>query len=466
MIKKAGRVTIGLMVFLFAFATGSMAAAPTAPTNVASKSHTEGQSSTDNTIEVTWTASTDADGDMDGYATLWDGYEETDPVEVGPSATSTESPSLDDGTWYFHIRAVDEEYDGLTKGFSDTVTIGPFNIDTSPSISAVSPSTGTNDSSTAVMITGSFMDGASVRIGTGTAMTNVDVQSATELTATVPAGLTAMTYDVTVTNPNGKSATKPSAFTVTSGNSTPQVEAGSEKTVMSGNAPSFSDATATDADEDTMTYTWSVVTEPADANYTLTSTTSLNGVTFTPTTAGVYSLNLTATDTDGAKGSDTVRVTVNTAENTTPSVSAGTDQIVAFTGTSQVNLNGTVTDPDAGDTWTYEWTLSAPSGSSASLTSDETKIPSFVPDKAGTYSISFVATDAAGVASATDTVSVTVYNSGDLNADGEVTLDDAILGLQVLVGIDVTSIQSVAIATGDQIGTAEIVYILAHLVAG
>jgi hypothetical protein len=373
---------------------------------------------------------------------------------------------LSDGSWYFHIRAFDGEYIGGTEGVSETVHVGPFIIDTQPSISSVNPNKGS--AGTSVTITGtSVMDDATVKIGT-TNVDEVEFVSSKELTITIPSsGLSSgAVYGITVTNPSagstGKSVTKSNCFTVSSDNSSPVVEAGSKKTVIAGNAPNFSDATATDADEDEMTYTWSLVSAPSGAtagtDYTLSAPNSLNGVTFTPTTSGAYSLKLTATDSDGAKGSDTVWVRVDTDENTTPEANAGNDQSVKVG--DQVNLKGTKTDPDTGDSWNYAWTLTPASGSSATLTGSDTATPSFTPDKAGAYSISFVVTDAAGVASVPDTLTVTVYNSGDLNADGEVTLGDAIVGLQVLVGMEVSINNPVAFATGEQVSLAEIIYIL------
>lgn len=458
---EKNKIVISLvLVVLFAFTSAAMATAPAAPSGLASSTHSSGGSSTNNVITVTWTAS--ADSALNGYATSWESSSDTLPwtKNHGPSATSSMSMSLADGSWYFVIRAVNNGGE-----YSELAYAGPFIIDTTPSVSSISP--GSGETGTSVKITGTdFMSGASVNIG-DTSVTTVVFVDSTELTATVPAGINPGTYDITVTNPNGKSAAKPDVFTVSSDNSTPEVEAGSEKTVMSGNAPSFSDATATDADEDdSLTYAWTVVSAPADAtedtDYTLTSESSLNGVTFTPTTAGAYSLKLTATDSYGAKGSDTVQVTVNTEGNTTPSANAGSDQAVVSE--TQVNLQGTVTDPDAGDEWTYEWTLSTfPSDSSASLIGSDTITPSFIPDKAGSYSISFVATDAADVASAADSVTITAYLSGDINGDNDVDLADVIVGLKVIAGDDdVVEIYLNRACTG-KIGLAEVICIFGKI---
>jgi hypothetical protein len=87
------------------------------------------------------------------------------------------------------------------------VTDGP-----APSIVAVSPATGTVG--TDLRVTGAnFRTGATAEIGTFAA-TQVDVTSASEVFATVPAGVVAgTTYDVTVTNSDGTTVTFTLAFT-------------------------------------------------------------------------------------------------------------------------------------------------------------------------------------------------------------------------------------------------------------
>jgi hypothetical protein len=80
-----------------------------------------------------------------------------------------------------------------------------------PTLTAISPTSGPLTGGTAVTLTGTgFVSGATVRFGT-TAAASVTVLSATSLTAVTPAQA-AGTVAVTVTNPDAKSATLPSAF--------------------------------------------------------------------------------------------------------------------------------------------------------------------------------------------------------------------------------------------------------------
>ncbi len=100
--------------------------APTTPTNVTSSSHTVGVSSTDATIDVSWTASTDASSGVDGYAFAFDGSptwtcDQTKDVEE--TVTSATSSTLAPGDWYFHVCARDN-----AGNWSSSATSGPYTV--------------------------------------------------------------------------------------------------------------------------------------------------------------------------------------------------------------------------------------------------------------------------------------------------------------------------------------------------
>lgn len=114
------------------------------PADVRSSTHRVGQESSVNVIEVVWSPQPSARA----YSILWS----TNPAELpdtGPdldgSATRAESPPLEDGDWYFHLRT-----QGQNGRWTSTVRLGPFLIRTesgggeaspspSPSTPAVSP---------------------------------------------------------------------------------------------------------------------------------------------------------------------------------------------------------------------------------------------------------------------------------------------------------------------------------------
>lgn len=82
-----------------------------------------------------------------------------------------------------------------------------------PTVTSIAPTSGPAIGGTAVTITGAdFQSGATVTIG-GAAASNVNVTSATTITATTPAGTADAVVDVVVANPDGQSATLAGAFT-------------------------------------------------------------------------------------------------------------------------------------------------------------------------------------------------------------------------------------------------------------
>jgi PKD repeat protein len=84
-----------------------------------------------------------------------------------------------------------------------------------PTLTSVSPTSGSTTGGTVLTLTGTqFVSGATVSVG-GTAATNVTVTSATSITATAP-GHAAGVVSITVTNPGGASATLNNSYTYTS----------------------------------------------------------------------------------------------------------------------------------------------------------------------------------------------------------------------------------------------------------
>ncbi len=95
---------------------------------------------------------------------------------------------------------------------STAANMSEFIETAAPSISAISPSSGSVNGGTNIAITGSrFTAGVGVTIG-GVAATNVNVASSTQITATAPPHA-AGAVDVVVTNANGLSATLTGGFT-------------------------------------------------------------------------------------------------------------------------------------------------------------------------------------------------------------------------------------------------------------
>jgi len=101
----------------------------------------------------------------------------------------------------------------VTSGGTSVANVGDhFTYTSVPTVSAVSPNSGSVKGGTAITITGTgFVSGATVAIGQGygvkpIAATNVKVVSATKITAVTGGGAKAGTWNLFVTTSGGKSA--------------------------------------------------------------------------------------------------------------------------------------------------------------------------------------------------------------------------------------------------------------------
>ena len=197
------------------------------------------------------------------------------------------------------------------------------------------------------------------------------------------------TYTLRLTVSDGVLSTSDNVILSTT-NRSPTANAGPDNTVSVG-TPYILSGSATDPDNDLLTYAWSVVAGPAGS--ILTGETTLSP-SFTANSAGTYTLRLTVSDGVLSSSDSVVLSTTNRA----PTANAGADNTVTV-GVAHV-LSGTASDPD-GDTLTYLWTvLSGPAGST--LTGATTLTPSFTANSAGTYTLQLTVSD--GVLSASDNV--------------------------------------------------------------
>lgn len=182
------------------------------------------------------------------------------------------------------------------------------------------------------------------------------------------------------------------------GNSGPVVNAGPNQAVNLCVGATLA-GSAVDPDGHAMTYLWTQDSGPASAVFA-DATDPDTTVTFP--LSGVYVLKLTATDSEGATGHDTVQITVS---NLAPVVNAGPDQDVQWPGV--VVLTGSATD-DGGGALTYLWTLiSGPDAPTWADPTDPTTTVEF--PTIGTYVLQLAASDCA--ATGTDTVTITMHEA-------------------------------------------------------
>ncbi len=179
-----------------------------------------------------------------------------------------------------------------------------------PTVSAISPTSGTTAGGTAVTITGTgFLSGATVSLG-GTAATGVSVVSSTTITATAPAHA-AGAVNVVVTNTDSQSGTKTSAYTYTGGNPAPTVSA-------------ISPTSGTTAGGTAVTITGTGFLSGATVSLGGTAATGVSVVNSTTITAtapahAAGAVNVVVTNTDSQSGTKTSAYTYTTSGGEAPS---------------------------------------------------------------------------------------------------------------------------------------------------
>ncbi|MBI3778299.1 MAG: hypothetical protein HY274_05225, partial [Gammaproteobacteria bacterium] len=187
--------------------------------------------------------------------------------------------------------------------------------------------------------------------------------------------------------------------TVAVANRAPVVSVGADRLTTTNVLVTLS-GSATDADNDPVTYSWSR-TGGTGPQVTLNSTT-VPTPTFTPTAGGTYAFTLTALDGHGGSGNASVTITANTP----PVANAGSNATANMN--SVVHLSGSGTDSD-GDPLTYSWARAGGTGPFVVLSDAASPTPSFTPTVAGTYIFTLTVTDARN-GSGSASVTITAVN--------------------------------------------------------
>lgn len=190
-------------------------------------------------------------------------------------------------------------------------------------------------------------------------------------------------------------------------NTPPVADAGPDGGAKAGDTVSLDGSGSHDADGDGLSYAWELKSKPTKSRARLVNPASETAQFFADVD-GEYVAILTVSDGDASASDETVWTVAS--PNSGPIANAGADQSVSVNDTVQLNGTGS-TDPD-GDTLTYRWTLSGPSGSFATLDVPTSSTPRFTADVAGSYQVQLTVSD--GTASASDSMTVTAStSSGD-----------------------------------------------------
>jgi len=241
--------------------------------------------------------------------------------------------------------------------------------------------------------------------------------SATQLTASLAAAdlASAGTCAITVVNPAPQGGTSNAVqlnIVTRPANQPPVANAGPNQTVAVSSIVNLNGYGSSDGDGSRLTFQWTLASRPAGSAAALTNATSPMP-SFTADVAGNYSAQLVVNNGSATSSPSTVVIsTINSA----PVADAGFDQTAKIGVT--VQLDGTRSTDFDGNRLTYVWSLtSVPSGSAASLSSSSSPQPTFIVDKAGTYTAQLIVNDGI-VSSAPSTVTITTSNSAPIARSG------------------------------------------------
>lgn len=248
------------------------------------------------------------------------------------------------------------------------------------------------------------------------------------------------TLRLTVTDPQGSSASDTVVIEVEAPNQPPVADAGPDRSGAPGDTFELDGSGSSDPDGDDLAYQWTRVSGP---NVTLQNA-DQEKASFTANQPGTYVFELEVSDGE-ASSTDTVRVVVNQPGNRAPTASVTASSVSVQTGQA-VNLDASgSTDPD-GDPLTYEWeVVSAPGGSTPTLTATGAATATFTATEVGTYVIQVRVSDGKGGV-ATATVTISVSPPPNRPPQGTLTVDD-----QVLVGAAVTATVDVSDPEGQPV---------------
>lgn len=176
----------------------------------------------------------------------------------------------------------------------------------------------------------------------------------------------------------------------TPANVAPIARSAPPQSVLLGQPVTFDGSASSDANGDTLSYSWTWVSKPEGSKASLDSATSAKPK-FTVDLPGMYAASLVVRD--GKTSSESVLAVVSSFElNAPPVAAAGANQSVV-TG-SVVNLDGSTSNDANRDRLTYKWSLiSKPAGSTAEMVKPLEVKASFTADVAGVYVAGLVVND-------------------------------------------------------------------------
>jgi hypothetical protein len=203
-------------------------------------------------------------------------------------------------------------------------------------------------------------------------------------------------YTVELVVDDGLAESSPAAVVISAreadGNQPPTADAGSDITAEPQQEVTLDGTNSSDPDGDSLTYNWTIDSEPTDATASLDDPTS-SEPTFTPGVSGTWVFELEVVDPEGETDTDMVVVEVVQVNPNDPPVAEAGDPQTVEVGT-QVTLDGSASSDPNGDTLSFQWAIdSSPADSTAALSDADQSTAILTPDVAGEYVLSLTVGD-------------------------------------------------------------------------
>jgi len=331
---------------------------------------------------------TDSDGTIASY--LW-------TKQSGPTATlanqttaTLTASNLVQGSYVFRLTVTDNQ--GATGTDDVNVTVFPAVVNQTPTVNAgpdrniTLPTNSTTLTGTATDPDGTIATYLWEKL-TGPTATLTDTNTPTLSIDDLLEGT--YTFRLTVTDNLGATASDEAQVFVSDVNQPPVVTAPVDVTIVLPVNSVELTASATDSDGTIASYLWINLSGPTTP--TLSGATT-NTLTASNLVAGDYIFRVTATDNEGATGSDEVKVTVQSATNQSPIANAGSDKSITLP-TNTINFTGSGSDPD-GTIASYSWTQVA--GTATTLSNSLTPTLTVTVTVSGSYTFRLTITDNLG----------------------------------------------------------------------
>ncbi|HXB29610.1 MAG TPA: PKD domain-containing protein, partial [Puia sp.] len=362
-----------------------------------------------NIANLDGSASTDPDGTISSYA--WSQVSGPSTATIASaSAAKTGISGLKQGVYVFSLLVTDNL--GATNSNTVTVTVNPA--------ANIPPVANAGSSSTITLPTNSInLNGSLSSDPDGSIVSYSWTQISGPATATILGGTLSTatatnlvagvyTFQLTVTDNGGASSSASVKITVSASGALPPIaNAGANQTItLPTNSVTINGSGSSAPSGTIVSYVWTEKSGPTTVSLSNTVQNSLTNLK-----AGVYIFYLTVTDNNAAKGTDSVKITVNPVANMPPVANAGSNISMTLP-TNSTTLNGTASyDPD-GTISAYSWTFV--SGPNAPTTSGANTATLSVSGLiAGQYSYRLTVTDNSG-ASSSALVNITVASAPNI----------------------------------------------------